>query len=201
MRYGYARVSTDEQKTHAQTDALRDAGCDVILEEKRSGGTMARPVLLKLLSSLQRGDVVIVYKMDRIARSLRDLMTIQERVHSAGADFKSLTEVIDTTSPAGRMIFQILGAFAEFERAIIRERTTVGLHAAMERGAKPGQPRKISDDKLPDLVKQWESGAYTKSALAHLHGCHIASVKRALLRANSLPVPQHVVNPAVRVIC
>lgn len=185
MRYGYARVSTDEQKTHAQTDALRAAGCDVILEEKRSGGTMARPVLLGLLHGLKKGDVVIVYKMDRIARSLRDLMTIQERIHAAGADFKSLTEVIDTTSPAGRMIFQILGAFAEFERAIIRERTIVGLHAAMERGSRPGQPRKIQDHQLPELVRMHQDGV-TKSALARMHQCDISSVKRALTRARPL---------------
>jgi len=184
MRYGYARVSTDEQKTHAQTDALTAAGCDLIFEEKRSGGTMARPILLDMLSNLQQGDVVIVYKMDRIARSLRDLMTIQDRIHQAGADFKSLTEVIDTTSPAGRMIFQILGAFAEFERAIIRERTIVGLHAAMERGARPGQPRKIADHQLPELVRLHHAGM-TKTALARLHRCDISSVKRALHRAIS----------------
>lgn len=185
MRYGYARVSTDEQKTHAQTDALTLASCDVIYEEKRSGGNMARPVLLGLLRSLKKGDVVIVYKMDRIARSLRDLMTIQDRIHQAGADFKSLTEVIDTTSPAGRMIFQILGAFAEFERAIIRERTIVGLHAAMERGSRPGQPRKIADHQLPELVRMHEGGV-TKTALAKMHQCDISSVKRALSRAKPL---------------
>lgn len=182
MRYGYARVSTDEQRTHAQTDALEAAGCDVILEEKRSGGTMARPLLQHMLKSLKPGDVVVVYKMDRIARSLRDLMEIQDRIHKAGADFKSLTEVIDTTSPAGRMIFQILGAFAEFERAIIRERTIVGLHAAMERGAKPGQPSKIPMAEIPKVVQLREDGE-TLSSIARRYDVHLSSIKRALDRA------------------
>lgn len=182
MRYGYARVSTDEQRTHAQTDALEAAGCEVIFEEKRSGGTMARPLLHKMLDSLKPGDVVIVYKMDRIARSLRDLMDIQDRIHRAGADFKSLTEVIDTTSPAGRMIFQILGAFAEFERAIIRERTIVGLHAAMERGAKPGQPSKIPTAEIPKVVQLRENGE-TLTSIARRYDVHLSSVKRALDRA------------------
>ena len=182
MRYGYARVSTDEQRTHAQTDALEAAGCDVILEEKRSGGTMARPLLQHMLKSLKPGDVVVVYKMDRIARSLRDLMEIQDRIHKAGADFKSLTEVIDTTRPAGRMIFQILGAFAEFERAIIRERTIVGLHAAMERGAKPGQPSKIPADALPKVVELRRKGE-TLTRIAQRYDVHLSSVKRALDRA------------------
>lgn len=186
MRYGYARVSTDEQRTHAQTDALEAAGCDVILEEKRSGGTMARPLLQQMLRSLKPGDVVIVYKMDRIARSLRDLMEIQDRIHKAGADFKSLTEVIDTTSPAGRMIFQILGAFAEFERAIIRERTIVGLHAAMERGAKPGQPSKIPATEIPKVVQLRESGE-TLSSIAKRYDVHMSSIKRALDRAPDMP--------------
>ena len=183
MRIGYARVSTEEQKTHAQIDALKAAGCDQIVEEKRSGGSMARPLLLAILASLQPGDVVVVYKMDRIARSLRDLMTIQERIHAAGADFKSLTEVIDTTSPAGRMIFQILGAFAEFERAIIRERTRMGLQAANARGRFGGHPPKIANAQLPELMRLWASNQYTKSALARMHGCNIASVKRAFKRA------------------
>ncbi|MGV0983479.1 MAG: recombinase family protein [Limnohabitans sp.] len=182
MRYGYARVSTDEQRTHAQTDALEGAGCEVIFEEKRSGGTMARPLLQKMLESLKPGDVVVVYKMDRIARSLRDLMDIQDRIHKAGADFKSLTEVIDTTSPAGRMIFQILGAFAEFERAIIRERTTVGLHAAMERGAKPGQPSKIPDDHIPKILEFRRRGE-TLTHIARRYDVHLSSVKRAIDRA------------------
>lgn len=185
MRYGYARVSTEEQKTHAQTDALRAAGCTQIYEEHRSGGNRKRPELQALLDALQPGDTVVVYKMDRIARSLRDLMDIVECIHAAKAEFKSLTEIIDTTTPSGRFIFQIFGAFAEFERELIRERTRVGLRAAAERGRFGGARPKIPDEKLPELVRLF-NGGMTKTALARQHGVNISSVKRALVRARPM---------------
>jgi DNA invertase Pin-like site-specific DNA recombinase len=183
MLIGYARVSTEEQQTHAQADALRAAGCEVIYEEKRSGGSMSRPMLFELLKRLQPGDVVIVYKLDRIARSLKDLLEISERIADAGADFRSLTETMDTSTPAGRMIFQILGAFAEFERELIRERTRIGLRAAMERGSKPGAPRSMTPAQERDALKRWQSGRYTKSELARRYGTHISSIKRMIRRA------------------
>ncbi|MHA6860403.1 recombinase family protein [Ralstonia pseudosolanacearum] len=128
MLYGYARVSTQEQETHAQTDALAKAGVGFIFAEKRSGGSMSqRPQLEALLQQLSPGDTVVVYKLDRIARSLKDLLTIIERIEEKGAQFRSLTESLDTSTPAGRMIFHIVGAFAEFERELIRERTRVGM--------------------------------------------------------------------------
>jgi DNA invertase Pin-like site-specific DNA recombinase len=182
MKIGYARVSTEDQNNNAQKDALKHAGCDIIIEEKRSGGTMKRPLLLQMLAALKPGDVVVVYKMDRIARSLRNLMEIQDRIHNAKADFKSLTEVIDTTSPAGRMIFQILGAFAEFERALISERTKVGLQAAMARGSKPGRVSKIKPDDQELAVQQWLSGKYTKQHLANKYDVNISSIKRLIQR-------------------
>lgn len=181
MIYGYARVSTEEQKTHAQTDALTAAGCVTIYEEKRSGGTMARPALLKMLAELQAGDVVVVYKMDRIARSLRDLMDIQERIHAAGAQFKSLTEAIDTTTPVGRFIFQVIGSFAELERAIIRERTIVGLRAAMARGSKPGRRSNLHGHEAK--ARELHSAGHTLQAIGDMFGAHASSVKRALARA------------------
>lgn len=183
MRFGYARVATEDQKTHAQTDALKAAGCDVVLEEKKSGGSMRRPVLLELLKGLRPGDQVLVYKLDRIARSLKDLLSIQERIIDAGADFKSLTETLDTSTPAGRMIFQLLGAFAEFERELIRERTKIGLRAAMDRGSKPGHPRSLNAAHEADMLQQWVTGLVTKSELGRKYGVHISSVKRAIRRA------------------
>jgi len=141
---GYARVSTQDQETQSQTDALQKAGCDVILEEKKSGGTMRRPVLEKILFTLKPGDTVVVYKLDRMARSLKDLLRILDRMQLSGAEFRSLTEVIDTKSPAGRMMLQMLGAFAEFERAMIQERTRSGMEAAKARGAKIGRPRGLN---------------------------------------------------------
>ncbi|SFZ78820.1 recombinase family protein [Chitinimonas taiwanensis] len=189
MLIGYARVSTQEQETHLQIDALKAAGCDVIIEEKRSGGSMSRPMLFKVFRTMRRGDTVVVYKIDRIARSLKDLLVILERMESRGVEFRSLTEVIDTTSPAGRMILQIIGAFAEFERELIRERTINGLKAAAERGAILGRPRGMTTEDERECVRQFRTGQYTKTALAKQYGVHISSVKRALARASAEEQP------------
>lgn len=183
MLIGYARVSTDDQVTHAQTDALKAAGCTVIYQETKSGGTMARPELQTMLAGLQPGDVVIVHKLDRVTRDLRDLLFIQDKVTEAGATLRSLSEAFDTASPAGSMLFHVLGAFAQFERAMIRERTTKGLHAAMARGARPGQPRKISQAQEPEALALWCSGKFTKSELAQRYQVHISSIKRLIARA------------------
>jgi DNA invertase Pin-like site-specific DNA recombinase len=182
MLVGYARVSTEEQQTHAQIDALENAGCKQIYQEKRSGGTIRRPQLEKLLLSLSPGTTVVVYKLDRIARSLKDLLTIIERIEAAGAEFRSLTEFIDTKSPAGRMIFQIVGAFAEFERELIRERTRVGMAAAMRRGVTVGRPRGMSPEDEAEAMALWDAGRHTKSQLARMYGVHISSIKRAIKR-------------------
>jgi DNA invertase Pin-like site-specific DNA recombinase len=123
MLIGYARVSTNEQDTAAQVGALKSAGCERIFREKASGGRWDRPELHRLLDQLRKADVLIVWKLDRLSRSLRDVLTIMEHIAKAKAGFRSLSEAIDTTSPAGRMMMQMLGAFAEFERAMLRERT------------------------------------------------------------------------------
>lgn len=154
-----------------------------MFQEKRSGGDSRRPVLESLLEALQPGDVLVVYKLDRIARSLKHLLQILERVQDAGAEFRSLTEVIDTRSPAGRMMMQIIGAFAEFERELIRERTRVGMRAAMDRGAKVGRPRAMTADEEAECVALWCTRRFTKADLARRYGCHLSSVKRAIGRA------------------
>src|SRR6267378_4698504 len=130
MLIGYARVSTNEQDTSAQAAALKAAGCERIYRENASGGRWDRPELNRLLDQLRKGDVLVVWKLDRLSRSLRDVLTIMERLSDGGAGFRSLTEAIDTTTPAGRMMMQMVGAFAEFERAMIRERTQAGLAVA-----------------------------------------------------------------------
>ncbi len=183
MLYGYARVSTQEQETHAQIDALNAAQVVAVHEEKRSGGTMRRPALETLLAQLAPGDIVVVYKLDRIARSLKDLLTIIERIEAAGASFRSLTEFIDTKSASGRMLMQILGAFAEFELSMIRERTVVGMRAAVARGARLGRPRSMPVDAEAEAMDLWETGAWTKTALAARFDTSIASIKRAIRRA------------------
>ena len=125
---GYARVSKgDDQSNAAQRRALDAAGCKRVFEETASGGRWDRPKLLEMIGQLRDGDVVVVWKLDRLSRSLKDMLHIMERIEIAGAGFRSLTELIDTTTAAGRMMMQMVGSFAEFERAMIRERTSAGL--------------------------------------------------------------------------
>src|SRR3954463_6862438 len=145
MLLGYARVSkSDEsQDTAAQVSALKSAGCKRVFEDKASGGRWDRPELHRLLDQLRDGDTLVVWKLDRLSRSLKDLLTILERIDITGAKFRSLTEAIDTTGPAGRMLMQMLGSFAEFERAMIRERTRAGLKAAAVRGRKGDASRNL----------------------------------------------------------
>ena len=140
MLIGYARVSTDDQDTAAQVAALTAAGCARIFHEKASGGRWNRPQLLQLLTHLRHGDVVVVWKLDRLSRSLRDVLTLMAQLGDAGAGFRSVTEAIDTTTPAGRMLMHMVGAFAEFERTMLRERTQAGVEAARQERARGGPP-------------------------------------------------------------
>ena len=152
---GYGRVSREGQDLAQQRAALRAAGCGRLFEEKASGGRWDRPELHRLLDHLRPGDVLVVWKLDRLSRSLKDLLHIMEKIGEAGAGFRSLTENIDTTTPAGRMMMQMVGAFAEFERAMIRERTSAGLAAAEQRGASVDAARswtKPSDERSPRLL-------------------------------------------------
>ena len=137
---GYARVSTDEQTTDPQIDALKAAGCSIILRESASGASRARPQLKLAVERCRQGDVLVVVRIDRLARSLSHLLEIIEALDARGAGFRSLGDPIDTTSPQGRFTLQILGAVAEFERALIRERTRAGLKAARDRGRVGGNP-------------------------------------------------------------
>jgi DNA invertase Pin-like site-specific DNA recombinase len=142
MLLGYARVSkADDQDTAAQVSALKAAGCARVYEEKASGGRWDRPQLHRMLDHLREGDVVVVWKLDRLSRSLKDLLHILEKIDTAAANFRSLTEAIDTSGPAGRMMMQMLGSFAEFERAMVRERTRAGLKAAREPSRDPRHAR------------------------------------------------------------
>ena len=137
---GYARVSTSDQNLELQLDALKQVGCRRVFEETASGATRARPQLQQALEFLQPGDTLVVWKLDRLARSLQQLIEVIAQLHTRGCGFKSLTEAIDTTTAGGRLIFHIFGALAEFERSIIRERTLAGLDAARTRGRKGGAP-------------------------------------------------------------
>jgi DNA invertase Pin-like site-specific DNA recombinase len=121
MLIGYARVSTNDQETATQVAALKAAGCERIYREKASGGRWDRPELHRLLDQLRKGDVLVVWKLDRLSRSLRDVLTIMERLGDSGAGFRSLTEAIDTTTPAGRMMMQMVGAFADYAEPAIMQ--------------------------------------------------------------------------------
>ncbi len=181
MLIGYARVSTTEQETTLQIDALQKAGASKIHQEKRSA-VAVRPVLNLLLAGLEPGNIILVYKVDRLARSLVDLLRILDRIEQAGATFRSLTEPIDTTSLAGRMMMQMLGAVAEFERGMIRERSIAGQQSAMLRGVHCGRARSMTSDVEADLVEMWRTGQYSMQSLAKLFNVHDSSVKRAIYR-------------------
>jgi DNA invertase Pin-like site-specific DNA recombinase len=183
MLFGYARVSTSEQDTAAQVAALKTAGCERIYREKASGGRWDRSELQRLLDQLQKGDVLVVWKLDRLSRSLRDVLAIMEQIANAKAGFRSLSEAIDTTSPAGRMMLQMLGAFAEFERAMLRERTKVGLESARRQGRIGGRPPKLRPQQQAEIVKMVSRGRKTAADAARLFGVHPATVSRLLAQA------------------
>jgi DNA invertase Pin-like site-specific DNA recombinase len=151
---GYARISNgDDQTNTLQARALRAAGCRRIFEEVASGGRWDRPELHRLLDHLREGDTVVVWKLDRLSRLLKDVLHIMERIGDAGAGFRSITENIDTTTPAGRMMMQMVGAFAEFERAMIRERTSAGLAAARAEGRVGGRRKKLDAAKRLEIAE------------------------------------------------
>lgn len=144
MKIGYARVSTKDQDLSLQLDALDAAGCKIIFREKMTGSTRERPELKKLLEQLREDDVVIIWKLDRLGRSLKDLVQLVAEIQEKGAGLKSLNDHIDTTTPHGKLTFHLFAALAEFERDIIRERTMAGLASARARGRKGGRPKGLS---------------------------------------------------------
>jgi DNA invertase Pin-like site-specific DNA recombinase len=148
MLVGYARVSTQEQTPRAQLDALEVAGCERIFEEKASGAQRDRPQLKAALDFMREGDTLVVWKLDRLARSLKQLIETVENMEARESGFRSLTENIDTTTSSGRLVFHIFASLAEFERSIIRERTTAGLNAARARGRTGGRPRSLDASDL-----------------------------------------------------
>lgn len=185
MLIGYARVSTEEQETAAQEKALLDVGCEKIFLEKASGGRWDRPELHRLLDQLRQGDILVVWKLDRLSRSLRDVLLILEKIDQLGAGFRSLTESVDTTSAAGRMMMQIVAAFAEFERAMLQERTRAGLEVARRQGRVGGRSPKLKEHQRQEISQLIHSGQLTPAAVARLFGVHRSTVTRLLQRSSS----------------
>ena len=171
MIIGYARVSTDDQSTAAQVEALDKRGCEPIYKESKSGGKAGRwdrPVLHKAIDQLQEGDTFVVWKLDRLSRSLMDLLHILKQLNDKGAYFESLTESINTKSPAGMMMMQMLGSFAEFERAMLRERTSLGLARARAAGRIGGARFKLSPVQQKEAISMVNVGGKTQVEVAEL---------------------------------
>ncbi|MBG6078004.1 recombinase family protein [Polaromonas sp. CG_9.11] len=182
MLIGYARVSTQDQETAAQIAALKTSGCELIFQERASGGRWDRPELHRLLAQLRKGDVLVVWKLDRLSRSLKDVLGLIEKIAQAQAGFRSLTEAIDTTSAGGRMMMQIVGSFAEFERAMLRERTRSGLDEARKQGRLGGRRPKLKPNQQQEIVSLVNTGQKTAAAAARLFNVHPATVSRLLHR-------------------
>lgn len=178
MKIGYARVSTLDQSPQLQIAALEAAGCERIFVDRASGSDRNRPQLACAMSALRRGDVLVCWKLDRIARSLSHLLELVDDVERRAATFRSVTETIDTSSAIGRLIFHQLGAFAEFERALIRERVTAGLKARRARGFKLGLPFVLTD-----AMVDGSAGSLTTRARAL--GVHRSTLARFLARRRS----------------
>lgn len=153
MFIGYARVSTENQSLDLQVDNLKKAGCEKIFSDVASGAKSERPGLKEALNYVRKGDVLVVWKLDRLGRSIKHLIEVVNDLKEKEIGFKSLQESIDTTTPGGKLIFHIFASLAEFEREIIRERTKAGLAAARARGKLGGRPKSLNDSEVKMLVK------------------------------------------------
>ena len=183
---GYARVSTSDQDAALQIDALAAAGCYRIFTDKASGSLESRPELDKLLDQIRPGDTLVVWRLDRLGRSLRNLIDQVTVLHQRDVGFKSLQETIDTTSSGGRLVFHVFGALAEFERDLIRERTNAGLAAARARGRTGGRPTLLTKDKLTTAKRLYEQQEMTVAKIGEVLGVSRSTVYRSLRQETSL---------------
>ena len=182
MLVGYARVSTADQTLDLQLDALRDLGCSKIFTDTASGASTERKGLEEALSYVRSGDTLVVWRLDRFGRSLRDLIERTNQLHAHNIGFKSITESIDTTTSGGKLVFHIFGALAEFERDLIRERTQAGLNAARVRGNRGGRPKVLTPKKL-ELAKK----LYADSSNSIDDICATLNISRATFFRNVKP--------------
>jgi DNA invertase Pin-like site-specific DNA recombinase len=177
---GYARISTGDQHLDLQVNALKAAGCFRVFVDTASGALTARPALDQVLDQLRPGDTLVVWKLDRLGRSLRHLVDTIAALADRGVGFRSLQEAIDTTTPGGKLVFHIFAALAEFERDLIRERTTAGLAAARARGRTGGRPAVMTRPKIRLAREMYASRQYTVAAIASTLGVSRASIYRHL---------------------
>jgi DNA invertase Pin-like site-specific DNA recombinase len=186
MQMGYARVSTQDQRPELQLDALRSAGCEKIFEEKASGAQRERPQLAAAMDYLRKGDTLVVWKLDRLARSLKQLIETVETLEGRGIGFKSLTESIDTTTSGGRLIFHIFAALAEFERNMIRERSNAGLNAARARGRVGGRPKALSENDLAAARALLSDPSITTRQVAERLGVSLSTLYKHIPAARAV---------------
>jgi DNA invertase Pin-like site-specific DNA recombinase len=180
MYIGYARVSTEDQNLDIQLHALKQAGCKKFFQEKLSGAHRQRPELEKMIEQLREGDTVVIWKLDRLARSTRDLLDIADAIAKAEVGLKSLSEPwADTTSPAGRMVLTVFAGIAEFERELIRERTGTGRTAAMKRGVRFGRPSSLSIEQIMLAKRLIEEGKSAKE-VAKTFGVNRSTIYRSM---------------------
>jgi len=184
MKIGYARVSTDDQQLHLQLDALTTAGCTQIFhDEGISGAQVQRPGLDAALTALTPGDVLVVWRLDRLGRSMPHLVSLVHTLGLQGVGFQSLMEAMNTTTAGGKLVFHIMGALAEFERALIAERSQAGMQAARRRGTHLGRPGKLTREQVVHAVRMVRDGMETVSGMASLYGVDRVTLHRALKRA------------------
>jgi DNA invertase Pin-like site-specific DNA recombinase len=184
MLIGYARVSTDDQNLDLQRDALRAAGCEKIYEDRISGAKAERPGLALALEVARVGDTLIVWRLDRLGRSLHDLILLARKLEEAGVGLMSVQEKIDTSSSGGRLIFHMFGALAEFERNLVRERTQAGLTAARARGRKGGRPKLLDPAKRQLAVRLYAEKRHTIGEICRMMGISKPTLYNYLAEAN-----------------
>ncbi len=186
--FGYARVSTAEQNDALQQDALKAAGCFRIFSDHASGALTTRPELGRLMEQLRPGDTLVVWRLDRLGRSLKHLIDTVNVLEAQGVGFRSLQENIDTTSPGGRLVFHVFGALAEFERDLISSRTRAGLEAARARGRTGGRPSLLDGDKLETARSLYEQGQLSVESIGGVLGVSRTTVYRSLRQLSDSPV-------------
>jgi DNA invertase Pin-like site-specific DNA recombinase len=180
MIVGYARVSTEQQDTEAQLPELRKAGCKRIYEEMIGGGAKDRPELDRCLERLEKGDTLVVWRLDRLGRSLRDLLQIVDRLDKSGINFISLKERFDTSTAAGRLVFHFFAALTQFEKELIRERTMAGLSSARARGRMGGRKRLLTAQQARVVKTMWDSREHTRHEIAAHFTVSVATIDRVL---------------------
>ena len=183
MKIGYARVSTDDQNMSLQLDVLAAAGCERVFQDAMSGATVKRPGLDAALAALQPGDVLTVWRLDRLGRTMPHLVNTVTDFAERGIGFQSITEAMDTTTAGGELLFHVMSALAQFERRLNAERSRAGIEAARRRGKHLGRPADLTPEKITHARQMIDSGEQSKSGMAKLLGVHRVTLHKALKKA------------------